>query len=463
MVVAIISQGLSTAVSILMSLIVPKMLGVTEYGYWQLFIFYFSYIGFFHFGLNDGVYLTHGGLARDELDKRNINSQFVFGLVLEIIFAAGIIAVAFVGPFESARQFVIVAVALAMIVYNASCYLGYVFQAVNETALFSYSAVWETVIFAVALVVLLLLRVTQFEPYVVAYAASRCGRLAYCCIKGRDILGAGLLPMREAVAESCKSIRVGINLMVANIASGLILGIVRFFVDANWGIEVFSVVSLSLSLATFFLTFLSQVSMVLFPNLKRLDEKRCSSVFVIMRDALDLLLPCIYVLYTPIVLILMIWLPEYAKGIALFSTLFPICAFEAKMDLAGTTFFKILRKEKELLALNAAAVVASLACTLVGAYVLQSVQIILVCAVVILGLRSYIADVWVTRTLSADSNILGVASILVSVIFVVVAQFTDYALTSIAFIPVYLVYLIVFRKRLAAVAHSLSSLKGVAN
>ena len=69
MVFAVFAQGLSTAVSVILTLLLPKVLGVAEFGYWQLFIFYLGYVGFFHFGINDGVYLIHGGETRDALDK----------------------------------------------------------------------------------------------------------------------------------------------------------------------------------------------------------------------------------------------------------------------------------------------------------------------------------------------------------------------------------------------------------
>ena len=66
---AFLAQGISLFLSVLMSLIVPKFLTVRDFGYWQLFIFYFGYVGFFHFGLNDGVYLKYGGKSYDEMDK----------------------------------------------------------------------------------------------------------------------------------------------------------------------------------------------------------------------------------------------------------------------------------------------------------------------------------------------------------------------------------------------------------
>ena len=79
--IAFLAQGITLLISCITSLLVPKLLGVEEYGYWQLFVFYAGYVGFFHFGLNDGVYLLHGGESRDQIDKRSINSQFLVGSI----------------------------------------------------------------------------------------------------------------------------------------------------------------------------------------------------------------------------------------------------------------------------------------------------------------------------------------------------------------------------------------------
>ena len=83
--VAFLAQGVSMLLSIVQSLIVPKLLGTEQYGYWQLFIFYIGYVGFFHLGLNDGVYLIKGGQSRDQIDRRSVNSQFVFALSFQLV------------------------------------------------------------------------------------------------------------------------------------------------------------------------------------------------------------------------------------------------------------------------------------------------------------------------------------------------------------------------------------------
>ena len=64
------AQTVSIILSVLMSLLVPKMLGVEDFSYWQLFLFYLSYVGFFHFGITDGVYLKNGGISYENLNKK---------------------------------------------------------------------------------------------------------------------------------------------------------------------------------------------------------------------------------------------------------------------------------------------------------------------------------------------------------------------------------------------------------
>ena len=59
----------------IITLIVPKVFNQVEYGYWQLYIFYSSYVGFFHLGLQDGIYLRYGGQYYQKLDKHIMHSQ----------------------------------------------------------------------------------------------------------------------------------------------------------------------------------------------------------------------------------------------------------------------------------------------------------------------------------------------------------------------------------------------------
>ena len=179
--IAFIAQGVSLAMGVLQSLLVPKLLGITQYGYWQLFIFYTSYVGFFHLGLNDGVYLIFGGKSRKEIDKRLISSQFIVAIVFQSVVAVIVSIIAIASGVKYERAFVLICAALFMVVQNAASYIMYVLQAMNETKLSSYSTIVERAVFLLPLALLLFAHVKAFEPYVIAYIFS-----SYFCIYSQE-------------------------------------------------------------------------------------------------------------------------------------------------------------------------------------------------------------------------------------------------------------------------------------
>lgn len=459
---AFLSQGISTLTSIVLSLLLPKLLGVREYGYWQLLIFYMSYAGFLHFGLNDGLYLEKGGQTRGKIDKKSVNSQFIVSLLFQAIIAVGVFIVALIGPFEEERAFVLAIFSVTFLFTNASSLLGFLFQAMNETPLFSFSCVIETLSLFTFFIVLIFARINVVEPYLVAYFISRMVRLAYCLFHARDFIRAGCYAPKDSFSLSLHSMNIGIKLMISNIMSQLILGCVRFFIDANWGIEIFSIVSFSISIASLFLTFLSQVSMVFFPNLKQTSEDNLKKVFLVMRDGLDVMLPAIYVLFGPIVVILTAWLPQYAKSLELFSILFPICVFDGKMDIVGTTFFKVLRQEKQLLKINMVAFATSAVITFAGTYIFHSVEFTLTGVMLILGIRSTYSELKITNILGVETTRLGFMALALSVAFVAIAQVASPLVASLAFSVIYLAYLLVNKKHLQSILQAASELKKAA-
>lgn len=409
--VALFAQGLSALCSIVTTLLVPKVLGIEEFGYWQLFIFYIGYVGIFHFGLSDGVYLIHGGEPRVQIDKRDINSQFWMSSLVQTGLAVAVCAIAIMGPFDVDRQFVLVMTGVMIVVNNSALYWGYVCQAMNETRTFSASVMIESAAFAVPLIVLLAAGVREFEPYVVAYTFGKACRLAYCLVQCRDFFRAGVL-RAGAVWSSCKaSIAVGIKLMIANTTGALILGVIRFCVDANWGIEVFSSVSFSLSLVGFFILFISQASMVLFPSLRQAGTEETATFFKTARSALACVLPVAYVLYAPICWVLGIWLPDYGESLALFALLLPLCVFDGRMDIVGTTYLKVLRKEGLLLKINLSALAISAVGAIVGAYVVRSVELMLVVATVAIVWRCLFTEWLVGKELGAAGGGIDIGSI----------------------------------------------------
>lgn len=416
---AFTAQFISLLVSFLTSLVVPKVLNITNYGYWQLFIFYTNYVGFLHFGLNDGVYLIYGGKTRSEIDKQCINSQFLASLLFQAVLALGISLLTCRYSTEGDRTFVILASSIFMLVANASSFLGYLFQAMNETRLYSLSTMVDRASFLVMMLFIIILRINSFRLLISFYLIARTLCLIYCGWNARDFLACRIKSLAETEKNVFASIKVGCLLMLANVSDSLILGVMQYMADDAWGIESFGSISFAITMVNFFLTFVLQVSMVLFPALRQSSSAEQKRLYVNFKRILDLFLPAVYLLCLPIIQILSRWLPQYESSMPFFICLIPICVFNARMSVCNTTYFKVLRMERTLFLVNLGTVLASSILSAIGIYLLNSVYWALLSAVACIAARSLVASRILDRCMELPAQSSSFGAVILTVIFVV--------------------------------------------
>lgn len=444
--VAFLAQGVSLVLAVIQTLIVPKLLGVDQYGYWQLYIFYVSYVGFFHLGLSSGAYLTTGGQTRDQIDKASIKSEMIFGVTYQTVMAVVIVILSSFLQSGSERAFVVVMTAIYLVLQNLATFMMNELQCMNETKKSSFSTIIERLAFLVPLLVLLVMRVDSFYPYVFAYTASTVVQLSYCAWHLRDFWCAEWLGFRRAALLGWASIKIGFPMMLANVMSMLILGVGRFFIDARWGIETFGRLSLALSLVSFFLTFVAQASMVLFPSLRQASAHEVRSFYKAARDAMGLIFPVAYALYFPMVWILSLWLPEYASTYVYLIFLLPICVFDSKFNITGVTYYNVLRRERVMLAVNVVAACASFLLTVFSVYVLGSVFIVIVVMSLVIMVRGLWSELYMNRLLDVPANAITVAEIVLTVEFVFVSALLPAVIAFGVYLVSYIVFLLAFRK-----------------
>ncbi|MFC2647094.1 MAG: oligosaccharide flippase family protein [Coriobacteriaceae bacterium] len=453
--VAFLAQGVSLLLSVLQTLLVPKLLGVEQYGYWQLYIFYISYVGFFHLGLSSGVYLATGGQTREEMDKASIKSQMLFGAFYETIMAVVIVLLSTFLRAGAERTFVIVMTAIYLVLQNLATFMMNELQCMNETKKSSCSTIIERLAFLVPLLVFLVMKVGSFYPYVFAYTTSTVVQLAYCAWNLRDFWETSWLGMRRAAKLSWESIKIGFPMMLANIMSMLILGIGRFFIDAAWGIETFGRLSLALSLVSFFLAFVSQASMVLFPSLRQASGGEVRGFYKAARDAMGLLFPMAYAFYFPLAWILSLWLPAYADTFVYLIFLLPICVFDSKYNITGVTYYNVLRRERTMLAVNSAAAAASLVLTLLAVYVVKSVFAVIATMTFVIAVRSVWSELYMNRLLSVAASKIGVVELALTVEYIAVAYLLPAVPAFAVYTASYTVFLAVFRQELTETVQKL--------
>jgi len=393
---ALTAQGISLLFSILMSLIVPKMLGVEQFSYWQLFIFYSNYVGFFHFGLSDGIYLRYGGTDIEDFSKPHIISQFRLMIVWQLLICLIMIPVLMCTVPNWERGFIWLINGIYLVVANATWYWGYVFQAANKTSVYSTSVILSKAIFIIFVLIMLLIKPNTFIPFILFYVFAQAIALVSVLIKAKDFLFVKQLSLTKTISEAIQNIRIGINLTISNVASNLILGVGRKMVDASAGINSFGMLSLSVSLTSFFLQFISQVSMVMFPALRQINEEKMRHLFLTLRKSVNYLMYLILLGYVPLKAILTLWLPQYKESLYYLMFLLPICVFDGKMQLIFNTYMKVLRKEKSLLLINLCSLILSLILCYIAAFKIKNIVAVAIAMTIAIFIRSWIANIYLS-------------------------------------------------------------------
>ena len=452
---AFAAQIISLMASVLMALVVPKLLGVEEFSYWQLFIFYTSYVGFFHFGLTDGVYLKYGGVEYDHLNKSLIGSQFWLLLLIQLTVSTGLLVYTVMFIDGDQRRIIMLLTAAYIVIANMTWYLDFVFQATNNTRFYSVSVIIDRAFFSVSIIVLILMEIGwQFQLLVQLYLLAKTLSLAYSIRKGKEVIFTKLLPIRETVLEAILNIKIGINLTLSNIASILILGFGRFLVDKQWGITAFGMFSFSLSLTTFLLLFICQVSMVLFPVLRQLSEEKLNQYYYFISVGLGLFLPIFLIAYIPIKYLLGIWLPQYQESFRYLALLWPLCIFDGKMQLLCITFFKVLRKEKILLLFNVLAMALSIILGLLGAYVFNSPYFIIISTLVAVAFRSIISEIYLAVIFGNSIKANLISEIILVIIFIICSWYLSEIYGLVFILAAYIIYLTINKQKFKIINHS---------
>lgn len=364
--------------SIVLSLYIPIVMGLIEYSYWQLFIFYSTYVGMLHLGLNDGVYLKYGGMKLKKRERQLISDQLWMSMSIQVLILVLLFVFLVLYSPSVERMMVWGTVLIYAIVNNIFNYCGSVLQAINKIKLYSVSVVTDKLFVVVSIITITIWGNSTFLGLIICYIIGKALATTILLIKNKDIFLCRFCFCRLAFREMVTNIGFGCNLMFANIVSSLIIGIGRFFIDLNYPVETFGVVSFAFTMTGFVLVLVSQVGSAVFPILKAKDDRFLMNIYPRLNRFLSLSLPYCLLGYPLIVVFIISYLPHYKDSLNYFVFLLPMCIYEAKTTMLYNTFIKVIRKEQMLLAYNLISLMASLFITIVAVYFYHSLSLLII-------------------------------------------------------------------------------------
>lgn len=458
---AIFAQIISLLSSFCVQFFAPKVLSVEEYAYWQLFLFYVSYINISRIGIIDGIYLKLGGKSREELDCSLLKTKWMIFSILQIIIALIMSVIANNVIIDPNRKIVLLACGICMVLINVNNFFGFLFQAINETNIYSISEIIYNLLWFIAVGIICFLRVGSYKLIICMYVLGQVCAFFYLAYKARFIFSSRITDFKQTIIDMLDDAKCGLPLLVSMYASMLVTGSARLVVDKRWGIEAFGYFSFSMSLTTFLLKFISQVSMVLFPAIRRVEKNTQKVIFENFNIVLAILLPAALIFFSPMKFIVTKWLPQYETSMRYLGILIPICVFDGKMQLLYSTYLKVLRKEKKLLYINGLSVLISFGLSVIGAYIFQNLEFIAWGLLLAIMVRSFVAEISLLSLLKIKTNILVTFS---EIFIMIVFAYLSTVLTSkdilLIYSVMYIGYLFLNHKSIALLVKKMKHTKG---
>lgn len=417
--------------------LLPKLIGVEDFGYWQLYFLYTQFMHFCHCGLVDGVYLKIGGVLYEEIKKKKLINQFSILVMLSIVYAILINLLGSIVDNEN-KKFIIFIISLDLIVMLPRTLLSIIFQATAQINKFSIAMLSEIIVSFCCVAFFIANDIKDFHVIILA---DLFGRVCSLCVS------LFLLPefqhihliKKEDFLRSIVYVKIGVFLLLANMAGMLIISIIRLSIEYRWGIVEFSKISLSFSISNMILVAINAASLALFPCLKRMTKEKLKISYIILKDALTFLLILILVFYYPIRKILEIWLPNYIDSFRYLGLLAPMCMYEAQMSLIYNNYLKSIRKERVIFTINIFIVIIAFA--IAGLTIFFNMSLInLLLSVLGLGItKIYIANHIMNKYFSKNEYSSLLITILTTIIFII----CNFYINGIFGMLIYMLYILI--------------------
>ena len=216
---------LALLVSLATALLFPKILGVADYSFWQLHVFYMSYVGVLQFGWNDGIYLRYGGQLYQDLDRSRFSSQFWLLVGSQVIASALVVLATLTLVADADRAFILTMTGLAVVIIGARWFFLFVWQATNLFGHYAKALTLESFLFIVGVSIWFLGGGTGYRALIVCDLIAKTVSLVVAVYWCRDLVLTRPHFGTADIAEAWRNVSVGIKLMLATLASLLIVGI----------------------------------------------------------------------------------------------------------------------------------------------------------------------------------------------------------------------------------------------
>lgn len=382
----VIVSNMTTIISgVIVSFLLPKIISVSDYGFYKVFTLYFNYLGVLSLGIIDGIVLKYGEKNYDELDRQRFRGYFAWYLILHAILTVAILAVAlFIGDLD--HKFLILLLGANLLPANVTGYFQQISQITQRFK--EYSA--RKILQSVSNVVLILLMVLLYQrnPAAVTYKlylaflfVVNLALSVWYMITYRDVIFGKKGKLSETLREVVSLARLGFPLLLSNLCSTLLLSLDRQFVSMLFSIEEYATYAFAYSIFSLITVATSAISLVIYPIFKRADKSMLQDNYRNINAILLVFLFGVALIYFPLGYFINWFLSQYSSSLPIFRIILPGLAISSSITVVMHNYYKVFEKSGEFFKKSVVALIVSFAFNVVAYLIFKATAAISIASI----------------------------------------------------------------------------------
>ena len=336
-------QAILLIFGFIQSLIIPKYLSTTDYGYWQLFLLYTTYVGILHLGFLDGILVRWAGKDLEVL-REEIPTSFRF-ILLEQGVIVGIL-VMIIGLIDIPSKKIALAVLANASIVNILTFFLFIAQATKRFKLVTAANIGRGLLFIVFILLIFFSGYFSYFSLILATMATGIIIVFLFAFHTRDCLFYHSNDRKSLFQYGKENIGIGIFVLLGNFTALTFATIDRLTVGSFFSITQFAVYTFAMSMCGLATVFLQAVAQVFFPYLSGSGTKTRTKAYGLLKPTLVIFWAAVLAAYFPFSVWIRYYLPHYADSLPLMAVLLCTIGFSGQINILHANFFKAYRKQR---------------------------------------------------------------------------------------------------------------------
>lgn len=370
MIMVLFSNGIILISNVLTALLLPKLMGTTNYGYYKIFTLYLSYTALLHLGFVDGILLKHAGMRYEDIDKHKFVFNTKFFLKMQVSISLFLVIIALV-LCQNEYRIIMVLLGIDTFLINMSTYYQFLSQCTmrfkelaTRNILLSVFKILITIIMMVCYK-FGLINLVRYYIYIICIILVDVVLVLKYIYTYRDITFGYNEKNSNYKKEIFAYFKCGIVLTIAYQIANLVFTLDRQFVALLFDTNIYGVYSFSYTLIALVTTAVSSISIVLFPTLK---QKKQEVVIKQFSDSIAIVMMLTYlahVIYYPFTIFVQWYLPDYVGSLEIIKIILPGLAITSCITSIFFTYYKVLDKIKIYLMISVGVLLLSICANII--------------------------------------------------------------------------------------------------